>query len=95
MSSRHVYQERVEKALDRSRAHIRHLRARLEKTEGEVRLEYQMQLEVLATIYTKASARLQVIEGAEDERWLTLKPAMDGMLSELRNALAAADSRIH
>jgi hypothetical protein len=64
MASKYLYEKSVKNALERSDGYIRRLSAEARSAGGEMR----------QAICTRALLRLQAIEGAHDDNWLTYKP---------------------
>ena len=95
MDTREEYQKRVESELQTSGTQIEAWSAKAEQSEGEVRIEYEQQLDVLRNIQSRAEAGLQELKEAGEDNWEKARPRMDGVLSELRNAILNLSPRFH
>jgi len=95
MGTKEEYQKRVESELETSGAQIEAWGAKAEQSEGDVKIEYERQLDILRNIQSRGEARLGELKEADENTWETVRPRMDGVLSELRNAILNISSRFH
>jgi chromosome segregation ATPase len=94
VGQKQAYQDRVRRELEKAQAHIEELRSKVENADEEVRDEYSAHLGECRRIRERAQARLEEIEQTDDENWIILQPSMDGILSELREAVGSASYKI-
>jgi hypothetical protein len=88
MGTKETYQKEVEEELERVELGIRTLMARAEEANKEIKHAYDEQIEALQAILKRAQKRLGELKSANHENWEDLRPRLEGVLSELRNAVA-------
>jgi chromosome segregation ATPase len=91
---RSAYQAKIERELAQADEVVEELRARAEQADEEVQDEYMEQIRVLEEIRDRARARLEELKAADEATWSNLKPGLDGLMSELRKAVANATFNI-
>jgi hypothetical protein len=95
MSTKEEYQKRAESELETSGAQIESWSAKAAQSEGDVKIEYERQLDVLRDIQSRGEASLDELKKTGEDNWETVRARMDGVLSELRNAILNISSRLH
>jgi len=89
------YQDRVESELEQANSQIEMWRVKTDKEEidPETKADRQERLAALSRIQTMARSELEDLIRADKDNWDDLKARMDGLLSELRNALTSSSDR--
>jgi Ribonuclease G/E len=91
---RSAYQAKIERELAQADEIVEELRAKTEQADEEIQDAYRQQIQALQEIHDRARARLKELKVADEETWLDLKPGLDGLMSELRKAVANATFNI-
>ena len=91
---RSAYQTKIERELAQADDIVEELRAKTKQADQEVQDEYIEHIQALQEIRDRAGARLKELEAADEETWSDLKPGLDGLMSELRQAVANATFNI-
>jgi hypothetical protein len=94
MGTKEEYQERVQSELETSGAQIEAWSAKAERSEGKTKIEYEERLDLLREIHGRAQASLDELKQAGDEPWEDVRARLDGVLSELRNAILNISLRL-
>lgn len=89
------YQDRVESELEQANSQIEMWRVVTDKEEidPETKADREERLAALSRIQTMARSELEDLIRADKDNWDDLKARMDGLLSELRNALTSSSDR--
>jgi hypothetical protein len=89
------YQARVESELEKADSQIETWRAKAEEEDidPETKTDRQERLAALSRIQTMARSELEDLKRAGEDNWDGLKARIDGLLSELRNALTSSSDR--
>lgn len=88
MVARDTYQKEVEDELEQVELGIQVLRARADEANDEMKQAYAEHIKALQTMQKRARQRLKELKTANRENWDDLRPRLEGVLSELRNAVA-------
>jgi hypothetical protein len=89
------YQDRVESELEQADSQIEIWRVKTDKEDigPETKADREERLAALSRIQTMARLELEELKRADKDNWDDLKARMDGLLSELRNALTSSSDR--
>jgi multidrug resistance efflux pump len=90
VEGRWAYEEKVARELEQADDVVRRWRAIADAANEEAETEYRQQIEAVENIRERAWSHLQELKAAEDETWVDLQPRLEGILSELRSAVANA-----
>jgi hypothetical protein len=95
MDTKEEYQERVESELETTGAQIKAWSAKARQSEGDAKIEYERLLDTLCNIQSRGEASLDELREAGEDTWEMVRFRMDGVLSELMNAILNISSRFH
>jgi multidrug resistance efflux pump len=93
MSIKHEYQKKLQAQLNEWSAEIDKLRAKADKAEADVKLDYQKQIANLKSLKNEADKKMAELNNASDEAWQDLKAGTDKAWNSLGKALHSATSR--
>ncbi|MBN2965598.1 hypothetical protein JWV37_12495 [Sulfurospirillum sp. T05] len=93
MSMKETYEKKLEAQLKEWGAEIDKLKAKAEKTEADVQLEYYKEIEELRAMQNQANEKLRALKTASDDAWEDLKAGMDNAWDSLGEALKKASAR--
>ena len=93
MGMKEAYEKKLQAQLDEWSAEIDKLKARADRAEADVQLEYYKHIEELRSMQDAARARLSALREAGDDAWEDLKAGIDSAWSSLGSALKSAASR--
>lgn len=93
METKEEYRQKVEDELERSGLQIKEWEEKIGEVDPETRAQREGQLEALRHIRDIACSEVEELEQADGEAWLDIKARLDGVLSELRNALSNAANK--
>ena len=93
MGTKEDYQEKVEAELESSGDQIETWSAKADEAEGDARIEYEQHLDLLRDIQSRAQVILEELKQAGEESWENVRARLDGVRSELRNAILNVSSR--
>lgn len=93
MSMKDAYQQKLQAQLDEWNADIDKLKARADKAEASVKLEYYKQIEDLRMKQGVASKKLTELKLAGDDAWEDLKAGVESAWNTLGEAVQSASSR--
>ncbi|MGD8785393.1 MAG: hypothetical protein PVF28_05480 [Thioalkalispiraceae bacterium] len=93
MSMKEAYEKKLQAQLDEWGLEIDKLKAKADKAEAEVQLEYYKQIEELRLMQEEANRKLAELKEASDDAWEDLKAGIDSAWDSLSNALKSAVSR--
>jgi ElaB/YqjD/DUF883 family membrane-anchored ribosome-binding protein len=95
MGTKAEYQERVESELQVISDQIEAWSVKAARSEGEVRVEFERQLDELRRIQNRGESGLKELKEEGEDTWESVRPRLDGVLSELRHAILNIGSRFH
>ncbi len=93
MGMKEAYEKKITSQLDSWNAELDKLKAKADKAEGDVQLEYYKQIEEIRTMQATAHEKLNELKDASDDAWEDLKAGVDSAWNSLGNALKDASSR--
>jgi len=93
MGMKESYQEKLQAELDEWSADIDKLKAKADKAEANVKLEYYEQVEALRVKQEAAKDKLAVLKAASDDAWEDLKAGTESAWLALGDAIRKAASR--
>ena len=93
MSMKETYEKKLQAQLDEWGAEIYKLKAKADKAEADVQLDYYKQIEELRTMQETANEKLAELKEASDDAWDDLKAGIENAWDSLGNALKSAASR--
>ena len=93
MSLKQAYEQKLKAQLDEWRTEIDKLKARADKAEADVQLEYYKQIETLREKQEAARDKLGELEHACEDAWEDLKAGVDSAWDDLRDSVKSATSR--
>lgn len=93
MSKKELYQQKLQAQLDEWSADIDKLKARADKADADVKLEYYEQIERLREKQATAKDKLGKLIAASDDAWEDLKTGTESAWHALGDAVSNASSR--
>ena len=93
MSMKDSYQQKLQAQLDEWSADIDKLKARADKADADVKLEYYVQIEELREKQETAKDKLSELMDASDDAWEDLKAGVESARFVLGEAVSKATSR--
>lgn len=93
MSLKQAYEQKLKAQLDEWKTEIDNLKARADKAEADVQLEYYKQIESLREKQETARNKLHELENASEDAWEDLKAGIEIARDDLRDAIKSATSR--
>ncbi|MGA7800407.1 MAG: coiled coil domain-containing protein [Gammaproteobacteria bacterium] len=93
MDTKEAYEQKLESQLNEWKAEITKLKAKADRSEADVRLEYQKQIGDLRAKQETAQAKLDELKRAGEGGWKDLKAGTDRAWETLHNAIKSAVSR--
>jgi hypothetical protein len=93
VETKEEYRQKVEDELERLGLQIKEWEEKIGEVDPETRAQREGQLEALRHIRDIACSEVEELEQADGEAWLDIKARLDGVLSELRNALSNAANK--
>lgn len=93
MVTKEEYEQRVESELETAGVRIEAWSAKAERSDRDVKFEYEQNLDLLREIRSQAHAHLEELKQAGEGSWGNVRTRLDGVLSELRNAILNVSSR--
>lgn len=87
------YQKKLQAELDQWSADIDKLKAKANKAESDIKLEYYEQVEALRVKQEEAKEKLSELKAASDDAWEDLKAGTESAWHALGNAVKNASSR--
>jgi len=93
MSMKESFQQKLQAELDEWSAEIDKLKAKANKAEADVKLEYFEQIEKLREKQEVAKDKLRELTAASDDAWEDLKAGAESAWLSLGNAVKQASSR--
>ena len=93
MSMKESYQKKLRAELDQRGEDIDKLKAKADKAEASVKIEYYEQIEKLRTKQASAKDKLIELTEASDDAWEDLKAGTENAWHSLGEAVKSAASR--
>jgi uncharacterized coiled-coil DUF342 family protein len=93
MSMKEAYVKKLQAQLDEWGAEIDKLKAKANKAQADVQIEYHKQIKELQSMQQAASEKLADLKEAGDDAWEDLKAGTESAWDSLRDALKSASSR--
>jgi predicted nucleic acid-binding Zn-ribbon protein len=93
VETKEEYKQKVEDELARLALQIEEWEEKIGETDLETRAQREEQLDALRHIHDIARSEVEELEKAVGEAWHDNKVRLDGVLSELRNALSNAANK--
>ncbi|MFO8024258.1 coiled coil domain-containing protein [Thiohalophilus sp.] len=92
MSLKQAYEQKLKAQLDEWKNEIDILKARADKTEADVQLEYYKNIESLREKQDAARNKLTELENASEDAWEDLKAGIEVAWADLRDSIKSASS---
>ena len=93
MSLKQAYEQKLRAQLDAWKTDIDQLKAKADKAEADVQLEYYKKIEELRMKQESAREKLQELENAGEDAWEDLKAGIESAWDDLRDSIKSATSR--
>ena len=93
MMGKEAYIQELQAKLDEWNAEIVQLRAKADKAEVEVRVEYQKQINDLHERRSEAKRKIECVRDAGEGAWQELKSGIQSVLKAMEKAIKSAQSR--
>jgi uncharacterized coiled-coil DUF342 family protein len=93
MSSRDEYVRKMQAKLEEWNTEIDELAARADKVKGDVRIEYNVQIEALKVKRADAIQKIEEFKQAGESAFADLKSGIDRALKTMGKAIDSAKSR--
>jgi hypothetical protein len=93
VETKEEYKQKVEDELEKSASQVKEWEEKIGEADPETRTQREAQLEALRHIQDIARSEMEELEKADEEAWHNVKTRLDGVLSELRNALSNASNK--
>lgn len=93
MSEKQAYEKKMQARYDEWSAEIEKLKARSNRVEAELKLEYEKKIKELSTMQKAAEEKLEELKNASDDAWEDMKAGIDAAWDTLGNALRSARTR--
>jgi predicted nuclease with TOPRIM domain len=93
MNMKESYRQKLQAQLDQWSAEIDKLKARAEKADADIRLEYFEQIEDLKVKQQAATDKLDELMSASDDAWEELKAGVESARFTLGEAVERAAAR--
>ncbi len=93
MGMKEAYEKKLQAQLDEWGAQIDTLKAKADKAEADVQLEYYKEIEELRAMQNEANKKIVELKNASDDAWEDLKAGMDSAWDSLSIAVKSATSR--
>lgn len=93
MSMKETYQQKLQAQLDEWNAEIEKLKAKSDKAEADIKLEYYEEIEDLRVRQEAAREKLTTLKNASDDAWQDLKAGIDDAWHTLGEAVQKAVAR--
>ena len=94
MEGKEVFENELRTQLDDWIAVVGRLRAKVEKEHGEVRMNLMAEVENLAAYQRRAETYWRELHDAQSDAWKEMKPDLELVRGEMRQALDRAWKRI-
>ena len=95
MGMKESYEQKLQAQLDEWGSKIDTLKAKADKAEADIQLEYYEEIERLRTLQEEATLKLNELKSSSDDAWEDLKAGMDNAWDSLSNAVKSATSRFN
>ena len=93
MNMKEAYQNKLQAQLDEFSAEIVKLKAKAEKAQAGVQLEYYRQIEELRTMHESANSKLVKLKDARNDAWEELTAGIDNAWDTFGNSIQSLTSR--
>ncbi len=93
MGMKETYQKKLQAQLDEWNTEIEKLKAKADKAEADIKLEYYEEIEDLRVQQDVAREKLAALKNASDDAWEDLKAGMDDAWHTLGDAVQKAATR--
>jgi len=93
MDMREAYQRKIEAQLEEWKAEIKRMKAKADKADADVQVEYYKQIEDLQSKQKVAQKKLKVLKEAGEGAWEDLKSGVELAWESLGEAVKSANSR--
>ncbi len=93
MSQKEAYQEKLKAQLDEWSADLDKLKARAEKAEAGLKIEYHNEIEQLRAKKEAVEQKLSELKNASEDAWEDIKAGIETSWDSLSQAIKSAVSR--
>jgi len=93
MDMREAYQRKIEAQLEEWKAEIKRMKAKADKADADVQVEYYKQIEDLQSKQKVAQKKLKGLKEAGEGAWEDLKSGVELAWESLGEAVKSANSR--
>lgn len=93
MSTKEAYEKKLEAQLAEWNADIEKLKAKANKAEGDIQLEYNKRIDDLHAMRESVEIKLHELKNSSGSAWEDLKVGLDGAFISLDEAVKSAISR--
>ncbi|MFO8239768.1 MAG: hypothetical protein R6T90_02090 [Dissulfuribacterales bacterium] len=93
MDMREAYQRKIEAQLEEWKAEINRMKAKADKADADVQVEYYKQIEDLQSKQKAAQEKLKGLKEAGEGAWEDLKSGVELAWESLGEAVKSANSR--
>ena len=93
MDTKKLYEEKMDAQIKQLDARIDLLKATVEETKADVKINLQKRIEDLEDKREEAISRLQEIKDAGQVAWQELRAGMDNAIDDFKKAVAQATSK--
>ncbi len=95
MTNKEAYQEKINAQLKQWQAELAKLKAQADEAKADAKIEYNRQIEDLATKRKNVEQKLQQLNKAGGESWRELKAGLDEAVDALQQSFKRAKDKLH